>query len=292
MRVTHQLMKQSVLTNVHKNLGQMSRLQNMLSSGKTLHKPSDNPIKVTQVMSYTTSLARNEQYQKNILAAKSWMSVTEDSLESITEILQRARELSIAGANGTMPEEARRAIAMEVDQLTDALIQMGNSSYQGRYIFSGHQTNIVPFSRDAVISYHGDEGSISWEVAPSVTIRGNIDGDELFMSSNLFQSMEQLTQALFNNDDVAINLSIDKLDTVLDRVLDKRAAIGAMTNGLDMTMEKFLSEKLNFTELRSQLEDIDFAETYMNFAMMENIYRASLSAGARIIQPSLLDFLR
>lgn len=292
MRVTQQLIKQTVLTNVHKNLGEMSRLQNMLSSGKILRKPSDDPVKVAQVMSYTTSLAKNEQYQKNIAAAKSWMNATEDSLESVTQILQRARELSIAGANGGMPAEGRRAIAEEVEQLTNVLLQVGNSSYQGRYIFSGHQTNTVPFTRGEEILYHGDQGSISWEVAPAVTMRGNIDGDELFMESNLFQSMEHLTQALRNNDDEAINSAIDKLGSVLDHVLDKRAAVGAIANGLEMIMEKFLSEKINFTELRSQLEDIDFAETYMNFAMMENIYKASLSTGARIIQPSLLDFLR
>ncbi|MCR3920907.1 MAG: flagellar hook-associated protein FlgL [Firmicutes bacterium] len=293
MRVTHQLMKNSVLNNVNKNLGQMSRLQNMLSSGKALQKPSDDPIKVAQVMNYTTALATNDQYQKNIAAATSWMSVTEDSLKSITEVLQRVRELAIAGATDTMSEEARRANAIEVDTLTDVLVQIGNSSYQGRYIFSGHQTNTVPFTRDEDgISYHGDQGSISWEVAPSVTIRGNIDGNDLFMTSDMFQSMEQMKQGLLDNDGEAVNISIEKIDAALNHILDKTATVGAMTNGLDMTMENLLSEKINFTELRSKLEDIDFAETYMNYAMMENVYRASLSAGAKIIQPSLLDFLR
>jgi len=273
----------------------------MLSSGKVLRKPSDDPIKVARVMSHTTALARNEQYQKNIQAAKSWMGITEDSLEMISEVMQRARELALAGANGTMPDNARRAIAMEIDELTDVLVQMGNSSYEGRYIFSGFKTRTVPFSRDkgllaegaqTSVDYHGDQGSISWEVAPHVTIRGNIDGSELFMENKIFQFMERLAQGLLDGDNEVIEASIGNLSDALDHILDKRATIGAIVNGLDITMEKYLSEKINFMELRSRLEDIDFAEAYMNFAVMENIYRASISTGARVIQPSLLDFLR
>lgn len=301
MRVTHQLVKRTVLNNIQRNLGQMDRLQNMLSSGKVLRKPSDDPIKVARVMSHTTALARNEQYQKNIDATRSWMSVTEDSLGSIGEILQRARELSVSGANGTMSESARKAIGMEVDELINIMVQMGNSSYDGRYIFGGFQTNTIPFSRDKAlldggaessVVYHGDQGSIAWEVAPGVTIQGNVDGQELFQDLEIIKSMEQLAQGLQENDQAAIDASIGKMSIALDHVLDKRAALGAIVNGMDMAMEKYKSENINIKELRSQLEDIDFAETYMNFAVMESIYRASISAGARIIQPSLLDFLR
>lgn len=293
MRVTHQLIKQTVINNVHRNMGQMNRLQNMLSTGRALHRPSDDPIKVAQVMGFTASLARNGQYQKNIDAATSWLGVTEDSLERITEVLQRAKEQAIYGANSTMPDEARMAIAKEVHELTDVLVQMGNTNYQGRYVFSGHQTNVLPLTRDGGgVTYHGDQGAISWEVAPSVTIRANIDGQDLFFNSGMFAAMDQLEQGLINNDNAIITATIDLLGAALDHVLDKRAALGAISNGLDMTREKYLSENINFTELRSRLEDIDLAETYMNFAMLENIYTASLSMGARIIQPSLLDFLR
>ncbi len=301
MRVTHQLVKKTVLSNIQRNLGQMEKLQNMLSSGKLLNKPSDDPIKVARVMSHNTALARNEQYQKNINAAKSWMSTTEVSLQSINEVLQRSLELAHAGASGTMSDSARGAIAMEIDELLGVLVQVGNASYEGRYIFSGFQTGTAPFSRDkellaggggTSIVYHGDQGNISWEVAPNVTIPGNINGSELFLESAIFQAMEELAQGLWDSDDETIGACIGKLSDGLEHILDKRAAIGAIVNGLDMTMEKHLTEKINFTELRSLLEDIDFAETYMNFAMMENLYRASLSAGASIIQPSLLDFLR
>lgn len=301
MRVTHQLVMKTVLNNIQRNLGHMDRLQNMLSSGKALSRPSDDPIKVARVMSHTSALARNEQYQKNIEAAHSWMNATEDALIGIGEVLQRARELAVAGANGSMSESARKALAVEIDELTNILVQMGNSNYEGRYIFAGFQTNTVPFSRDAgllaegaetSIAYHGDQGSLNWEVAPGVTVPGSVDGVELFQDLEIFKTMEKLALSLNENDQSLIDASIEPISSALDHILDKRAAIGAITNGLEMTMEKYRSENINIKELRSKLEDIDFAEAYINFAMMENIYQASISTGARIIQPSLLDFLR
>lgn len=300
MRVTHQLIKNTVLQNIQRNLTQMSRFQDMLSSGKTIKKPSDDPIKVSRVMSYNSTLQQNEQYRKNIDAARSWMETTEDALQGMTEVLHRVRELTVAGASGTMSQGARDAIAMEVDELNDALVNLANSSYQGRYIFAGFQTTTVPFTRDkellltepSSVVYHGDSGGIKWEIAPNVTIKGNLDGENMFMDSRIFEYMDQLVIGLRQSDQDTINQSIKNIGESLDYVLDKRAALGAIVHGIEISREKYLTERLNFTELRSKLQDIDLAETLMNYNMLENVYRASLATGAKIMQPSLLDFLR
>lgn len=297
MRVTHRLVANTVINNIHLNLDRMHRVQNMLSSGKTVNKPSDDPIKVSRVMGYNSALDQNNQYRKNIDSARSWLEVTENALKGINEVLQRARELALAGANDTNPVSARQAIAREVDELTNVLVQFGNNSYESRYLFSGFQTNTVPLSRDksmapVSVTYHGDQGRINWEVAPNVTIKGNIDGQELFIDSGLFAAMGKLLQGLENGDTGAMNEAISELDGAIDFVLDKRASLGAIINGLNLLNDHLESEKLSFTELRSRLEDIDFAETYMNFSVLENLYRASIATGAKIIQPSLLDYLR
>lgn len=299
MRVTHQVIKNTVIRNVNRNLSNMSRYQDMLSSGKTINKPSDDPVKIARVMGYNTALDKNEQYQKNIDTARSWVDTTEDAIHGITEILQRARELAVSGASDTLPPESRGAIAMEVDELINVLVQLGNSTYEDRSIFSGYKTTTAPFERTtdpllgpAGVTYSGDQGAITWEVAPGVTIRGNITGDDLFLNSGVLGGMNDLVQALNNDDSAAISTAIGTLQQATDSVLDKRAAMGAISNGLDLSKENFESQKINFSRLRSELEDIDFAETMMNFSVMDTLYKASLSAGARIMQPSLLDFLR
>ncbi|UNC91720.1 flagellar hook-associated protein FlgL [Candidatus Contubernalis alkaliaceticus] len=300
MRVTHQLVKNTVISNIQRNLSHMERYQNMLSSGKVLRRPSDDPIKVARVMSYRTTLSQNEQYQKNINAARSWMETGDYALEGVTEILHRAKELAITGANGSMPQSARDALAMEVVELANVLVQFGNSSYEGRYIFGGYKTTEVPFVREAgeAVEYKGNKADINWEVAPGVNIKGNIHGHELFFledgteTQSIFDIMDKLEQALKSSDNEAIDKAILDLSNATDHVLDKRASLGATVNGLELTLENYMSQKINFTELCSGLEDIDFAETIMNFTVMENIYRAAIASGAQIIQPSLLDFLR
>ena len=145
---------------------------------------------------------------------------------------------------------------------------------------------------DNVVSYHGDDGEIAWEVARNVTIKGNFNGNELLMDSEAFETMQGLVDALHSGDTDAISNTLTTLTKSIDYILDKRAALGAIVNGLNISQENYATQKINFSNLRSQLEDIDFPETMINFSMMETIYKASISSGARIMQPSLLDFLR
>lgn len=308
MRVTHQLIANTVIRNVNRNLARLNKYQDMLSSGKSINKPSDDPVAITRVMGYITSLQQNAQYQRNLDAAETWINTTEDALAGINDVLQRARELAVSGADGTKPPEARRAIAMEVDELIGVLVQLANSSIGGRYIFAGYKTTTVPFTRDGTysydpvnpqnstssISYYGDTGEIKWEIAPNVEIKGNVDGQSLFMApgTNIFISLENLVYGLNENDQEIINQALGDLSRCIDHILDKRSALGAISKGLEITKNKTTLEELNLTKLRSQLEDIDFAETFMHFSTLETLYYASLSAGARIMVPSLLDFLR
>ena len=189
MRVTHRMIANTVIRNVNRNLAQMTRYQDMLSSGKAINKPSDDPVRIARIMGYQASLQQNKQHQRNIDAAMSWLDTTEDALSGMTDVLQRARELAASGADGK-PPESRRAIAKEIDELVGVLVQLANTSFGGRHIFAGYQTTASPFSRDAFLAteptsvvYHGDRGEIRWEVAPGVEVKGNIDGEALLMDT-------------------------------------------------------------------------------------------------------------
>ncbi len=303
-RITNRMVKNATLRNIQQNLRAMNRLQEDLSSGKAMRKPSDDPIRVARIMSFTISLSKNAQYRRNINSATSWLEVTEDALQGINEVLQRVRELAVAGTNGAMSPAAREAIAMEVDELTGVLVQLGNTSYEGRQVFGGFKTTTVPFERDdvGVVTYNGDDGIIDWEVAPGVTIQGNISGQELFkiniseqelgIESGIFAHMNKLRNALNSGNTSEIDESIGHMTEAIDHVLDKRASLGALVNGLKLTLSNNEAENINFTGMRSELEDVDFAEAIMHFTSLENVYRASLSTGAKVMESTLLDFLR
>lgn len=304
MRVTNNMLIRNVLTNINTNLKAMSKSQNQMSSGKTVRRPSDDPIVVARVLSFKTSLASMEQYDKNLQDAKGWVDASESALSMATDTLQRARELAVYGANGTLPEESMQALAYEIDQLIDELVQTANTSYGGRFLFGGTQTTEAPFVRSSgsSVTYKGNTGSLEWEIAPLVTITVNENGEKVFEKAvdtdgdgkgdmSVFTLLGNLYQDLYNGYNTAVADKLDQLDQAIDHLLNIRASLGARSNRLQMSQDRVFDFKISLTETMSKLEDIDLAEAVMNYKNQENVYQAALATAAMVLQPTLIDYL-
>ncbi len=150
MRITHRMIANTVNFNLQSSLRRLEVYSNQLSTGKAFHKPSQNPVGVGRVMSYSASIDRNEQYRMNMNQSKGWLENSEDSLQNGLDVMQRIRELAIYGANESLTAEDRRAIAPEVVEFIDHLIGVANTESNGLYIFGGHQTAKEPFVRHNV----------------------------------------------------------------------------------------------------------------------------------------------
>ena len=135
MRITDSMMVGNMLENLTNNKERLNTLNQQLSSGKLFSKPSDDPIKVTTSMSFSNQINNYEQYQKDINNAKSWLETTENTLGDTTEVLQRANELALYGANDSLNKEDRANMAEEVKQLRDELISISNSKLGSDYLF-------------------------------------------------------------------------------------------------------------------------------------------------------------
>ncbi|SMB93890.1 flagellar hook-associated protein 3 FlgL [Thermanaeromonas toyohensis ToBE] len=304
MRVTNQMLINNLLTNINHNLEILSRTQKQLSSGKTVSRPSDDPIIVARVLAFKTALAEDEQYSKNMDDARGWLDASEGALNMATSTLQRAKELAVYGANGTLPQASREALAAEVDQLIDELIQTANTSYGGRYLFGGSYTTLPPFSRaGGIVVYNGDDKALEWEVAPQVTMAVNENGNKTFMQAvdsdgdgvpdkSIFQVLQDLYQALLDGNYPGLSKTLGELDQAIDHILNIRATLGAKSNRVRMAQERLFSAKASLTETMSKLEDIDLAETVMNYKNQENVYQAALATAAMILQPTLINYLR
>lgn len=303
MRVTNQMLTRNVLQNLQGNLQRLQKTQEHLSSGRSINKPSDNPLDTSRIMNLNTRLGANEQYSKNIETGRSWLGTTEGALRGVNDILQRARELTIRGANDTMDDSARKAIIDEVDEMTGSLLQLANSSFEDRYIFGGHKTGEPPFSAEnGEINYGGNEGDMQWEISQGVRMTVNITGEELFGKSEIegepneayvFNILDDLKTNLEGNDTDALQSSVlSRIDDSITNILNLQSEVGAKVNRLDMSSDRSFEEKLSMSTVRSKLYDIDMAELLTDYQIQENVYNASLSIGARSIQPSLIDFLR
>jgi len=307
MRVTNKMLSNNILQNLQRNLSSMQKTQHQLSSGRSVSKPSDDPLSTVRIMGLQTNLGTNEQYKKNIDRSLSWLGATEVALGGVNDVLQRTRELAVSGASGTLSDDARFAIKEEVEQLKGNLLQIANSDIEGRYIFSGFKTDQKPYEEiengedDISVEYMGDDKKMQWEVARGVAMEVNLSGEELFGEAvegnenyifNIFDSFMEKLQSGSEGAGEISEKTIKKLDDAITNVLNHRAVVGARMNRLEMAEGRNFDDKHNMTTQKSNLFDVDIAELVMDYSVQESVYHAALSTGSRAIQPSLVDFLR
>jgi flagellar hook-associated protein 3 FlgL len=302
MRVTNRMLINNMINNIGANLRRMEKYQNRLSTGKKINVPSDDPVVAARALKLRTDVSRLEQYDRNVKDAMSWMEITESALANINDILHRARVLAVQGANGTTTPDDTKKIAEEVKQLKHQLIQVANSTYSGRYIFSGFKTDQRLLDEDGNFEIEvSNNEKIIYEVDIGDDIHINLTGGDVFnIGGEATASATPLMIELFNDfitaleagDHSTIGGFLDDIDEHMDNISRVRSDIGARYNRLELTENRLSKNIYNFTKLMSENEDIDQAENIMLLKSEENVYQASLAGGARIIQPSLMDFLR
>ncbi|MBO2521675.1 MAG: hypothetical protein CW345_07725 [Firmicutes bacterium] len=307
-RVTNQMMSQRMLENLWASMRRLDKWNQQLSTGRRISLPSDDPADTETAMRLRTLLREGEQYVRNVDDALAWLEATDAALNHATQVLQRARELIIYGGNGTLTDEARQALATEMNQLIHDLFAVANTKHGQRYLFAGENTLIRPF--EAILEepddpsspvgnfqYHGTRyepadgfDGLELEIEAGNTLRYNIFGNDVF--EPIFDVLIAVREHLENgnlNDLTGDDLR--KFDEAMDNLLRWRAEVGARVNRLELVRERLSQNQVNLEKLSAEVEGIDIAEVIMRLKMEENVYRAALGAGARIIQPTLLDFL-
>ena len=416
MRITNNMLVNNMMNNISTNLGRMQKYQNQLASGKKIQVPSDDPIVAARALKYRTDVSELGQFSRNLNDATSWMDMTESTLGNIGDVLQRTRELAVQASNGTNNADDTQKIAKEVDQLRTQAIHLANSTYAGRYIFSGYKTDKKLINDDGTFATSvANTEAIRYEIGIGDSIDINVPGGDMFnngtdaagdtfssLSGNnpitfpvtittgtndslginvdgeavtatipagnysdlaslanvvqtavnvgtltsadinvsvvgnslsfrsgsaganssisivatsnaavtlgvdaitstpsqtgqkgkLMQDFDSLLTAMNTGDNATISKLIGDLDDDMNNMLRIRADVGARQNRLELTGNRLENDNLNFTKLMSDNEDVDMSETIMNLQNEENVYKASLAGGAKIIQPSLVDFLR
>jgi flagellar hook-associated protein 3 FlgL len=296
-------MTTTFIRNLNRNLNQMQKYHNQLTSGKLVSKPSDNPMLVSKIMSLSNNVMQNEQYGTNIKDTIGWVDTQDTALNNVSGTLNRIRDLIVYSANGPLSDTDRAAIKdemiMKVGELGDAL----NSNFDGRYIFGGQKTNTRPYelvkvTEDGktyeVLTYKGDDNNISREISPGVSIDMITNGERVTGEADkMGKLLKDIIVAMESGDTEELSGNLLKdIDVEIDNVIRVRSNIGAIQNRLDASLSRNETESLNIKKLLSEKEDIDVAEKYMEFSVMSSVYKASLSVGAQILQPSLLDYLR
>ena len=183
MRVTDKMNSSQVLSNLQKTRSELTELQNQATTQKRINKPSDDPTGVGLSMQNRTNVKNLEQYDRNILFAKTFLENSELALTQVGDALVRAKELAVQAANDTNAGLPRRAIATEVKQLYNGIVEASNRRFGERYIFGGHKTLEAPFDGEG--NYYGDSGQMQIQNQQGSFLPMNLTGDQVFLGKDL-----------------------------------------------------------------------------------------------------------
>lgn len=295
-RVTQRAVAQRTTGNLQLALRRMSNTQEQLSSGRLISRPSDSPAGTMSALRLRSEIRQFEQYARNADDGLGWLSSADTTLTSSLDQTRRVRELTLQAANGSNGEAERRAMAVEILAIRDSLVGMANTQHLGRPLFGGtaDATNAYSPAGSYQITGAAAAGAVERTVGAGERVRVNMTGPEIFGTdpNNLFNVLTQLGNDLLANDTSNIPAHLDNLDARVRNITDALGEIGARFNRVETMKNRATEQIITLKGSLSEVEDIDLPATIMDLQLQETAYKAALSATARVIQPSLVDFLR
>lgn len=271
------------------NLRRLQDAQERLTSGKQIGKLSDDPAAVGNAVQLRTAIGRAGQYQRNISDGLARLNQTDSTLQQIVTDLTRVKDLATQAQNGAMSADDRAAIATELAQLKSSIAASANTQYLGQSLFGGAAGAAGAY--DASGAFIGDNASVERNVAPGVKVAVNLNGTNVFETSGktLFASLQSLI------DEVNAGTSgtaASEIDAHLSTIQQGLSEVGGRVNRLEALKTHTDETIASMQKDLSSIEDIDLEKAMLDVQTRQVAYQAALAATARVIQPSLVDFLK
>ncbi len=315
MRISQNILTNTTLKNLNSNLETMLGIQEKLSTGRDITRPTDGPVRFSQSLTMRSAIGVNTQFSKNSEFLMTWLNNTDSAIGEAGSVLQRVRELTVRASSDTLSQDERNAIANEIDELSKQMRAVANIDFGGRFLFAGNDTTRQPYPNPNNEA-HPDPASgpdtsngtrMKLEIGQSVTIEFNSPGVNVFGRTlagdvtsgnqpadpdNIFRVLSNLSSALRNNDQKAVSDILPQLDKRHQAFLTERSVVGGKVSRLQLLRERLADQKVELERYKSVTEDADMSKLITDLNRQDSVYRASLAAGSRVIQPTLADFLR
>ena len=290
-RVTPQILARRTTTNMQATLSSLQQIQAEVSSQKRIQKPSDDPVGMVASMRLRSDVDRNAQISRNIDDATAWLGTADNSLNSVVQQINKARDLAIQAQNGTLTQTERDSIANQIDDIRQNIIGLANTQYAGRSIFAG---TVSGPAYDSSGNYLGNSVAVDRTVAPGTRVQVNVTGDDVFgpAGADLFTNLSTLSTQIRTGTSSTIDTAVTALDTRTTTVQARLADVGARTNRVDAMKTRNGDDALSLKANLSDVEDVDLPKALMDMQMQQVAYQAALQTTAKVIQPSLVDFLK
>jgi flagellar hook-associated protein 3 FlgL len=292
-RVTEQSMTTRALSDLQRTAARGQKIQQQISSGKQISRPSDSPTGTVTSLQLRGEVRATQQYSRNADDGLGWLGTIQDKLGDASGQILRVRDLTVQALNTTSTDPgAREALAAEIDQVKDSLIGVANTTYMGRPVFGGTTAGAVAYDGNG--NYQGDAGQTTRTVGPNSKVRIETTGPEAFGTGNtqLFQVLSNISRDIRANDSSTLGDDLTGLDSAHDLLKSTLSDVGARYNRVTQMKQSSEDHLLSVSSQLSDIEDVDLPKAIMELQIQQTSYQAALAATAKVIQPSLIDFLR
>ena len=291
-RITQRSLTQSTVAGLQANLARLQATQAKLSSGRAIQRPSDSPTGTMAALRLRSDLDRYTQLDRNADDGKARLGTADNALTDGLALLREARDIALQGANGSLSATDRQALAAQVDGLRNSLLAVANTRYLQKPIFAG--TAGAPNAYDASGAYQGDAGAASRTISPGVKVTVNVTGDEVFgaAGNDVFTVLADIAADLRNNPSAVATTDLDRLDAGYLRMQNALASVGSRYHQIEIMQDRNQANQLESQTQLSEVEGVDLPATIVDMQLQEMSYQAALGATAKVLQPTLMDFLR
>ncbi len=269
----------NLLLSIQSSRQNLNTATQQLSTGKRVNALADDPAAVAQLVRNHDQAGQDDQFLRNQSSLQSQFQIADSTLSNAVQALTRAISIGTEGANGTLNNGDRQAIAGEVLGLANQLLSLANVSYRGSFLFAGTAVTTQPFTLDQTTlaaTYVGNGNTTSVQLSNGNAIGGNVPGDQLFLNGN-----------------TNIAAAVTQVQSALTQVSTQRVFYGNALNQINLS-ENFLNQdKVNLSSQENALIGADPAAAASQLSQAQTAYQAELAATARVLNlPSLLNFLQ
>lgn len=297
MRVADNYRYQSYTKQLSALKESLDQASNMVSSGKRITAPSDAPIDYAKGVQVEAQISKNSQYERNLNTLTLIGATYETSVDTITDLLTRAKELAVQMASDTVDADSRNTAADEVDGMIQQLMAVGNTRVGSTYVFGGKETTVAPFTLDEATNTVIFEGSsdVNKVYADNATlVDSGISGSRMFSSgssTDIFATLRQFSTDLRNNDRTAIETDLNAIDDCVNLTANNLAYVGTFTKKIETMLDTNGNRDITLTETLSNLIAADTAQAYSDYTALSTAYQAALLTLSKVQSLSLLNYL-
>jgi flagellar hook-associated protein 3 FlgL len=292
------------VTGINQQMSSLVHLQEQISANKRILTPSDDPVAAARAIEVQQSLDTSNQFSTNQKSATSALDQEDSVLGSASDIIGQIRDLAIQAGDPALTAASRKSIATSIRSLFDNLKGVANSTDgAGNYLFSGFQGKTAPFSgnidtmnpSNADITYSGDDGQRTMQIAPSRYIAVSDSGSDVFMrtgnSESVFKTIATLVGVLEGSIAGNVSTAVTQLTQANSHVVDVRASVGSRGDEVTTTSSMTNDLTLQYTTQLSSLQDLDMVKALTQQTQIQTNLTAAEKSFATVSQLSLFTYL-